>query len=72
MTDLSVLDHLKEAAIKLNISNTIQNCIDDLCEKELAYQINQHYQVSFFIQYRILGFENQEIGCTLYSALVVY
>jgi hypothetical protein len=44
MTDLSVLDHLKEAAIKLNISNTIQN-IDGLCEKELAYQINQHYQV---------------------------
>ena len=45
--DLSVLEHLRCAAFKLNMNkDEIGLDINGMCERELASIINQHYQVS--------------------------
>ena len=41
--DLSVLDYLRKAAIKLEL--TQDDDIYELEESEIAFRINQHYQV---------------------------
>ena len=44
--DLSVLDYLIKAAIKLELTQDYGQDIYELEESEIAFRINQHYQVS--------------------------
>ena len=44
--DLSVLDYLRKAAIKLELTQDDGQDIYELEESEIAFRINQHYQVN--------------------------
>ena len=45
--DLSVLDYLIKAAIKLELTQDDDQDIYELEESEIAFRINQHYQVDY-------------------------